>query len=83
MWTGSGERKVLYTRLWRFAYVFNSSNESINDTVRRGDSIGSLQTSFSPDTPIEDVPPPAYSEVYGRVDLGQDGLNTVASVSSV
>ena len=58
-----------------------SYDKSINDAAQRGASLGSIQTNFMTDVSIEDVPPPAYSDIYGRVDLAQDGLNTVAKVS--
>ena len=32
---------------------------------------------------IEDIPPPAYSEAYGLVDISQDGFETQASVTSM
>ena len=32
--------------------------------------------------PIEQVPPPAYSEAYGHVDLDQDGMDTQARLAS-
>jgi hypothetical protein len=38
--------------------------------------------SFLQDVPIEEAPPPAYSESYGLVDMNQLGLNTRANVSS-
>lgn len=34
------------------------------------------------ETPIEDTPLPAYSEIYGQVDFSQDGFNTNAKVAS-
>ncbi|KAL9116784.1 MAG: hypothetical protein Q9187_006686 [Circinaria calcarea] len=37
---------------------------------------------FAEEEPIEDVPPPVYSQTYGKVDLSQDGLNTQAYVAS-
>lgn len=33
--------------------------------------------------PIEEAPPPAYSEHYGEVDISQDGFDTQARVASV
>ena len=35
------------------------------------------------DTLVEDIPPPAYSEIYGQMDMNQDGLNTHADVASM
>ncbi|MCJ1479192.1 hypothetical protein MMC13_007876 [Lambiella insularis] len=37
---------------------------------------------FLYEAPIEDAPPPAYSETYGLVDLTQAGLNTRANVAN-
>ena len=34
------------------------------------------------ETSIEEVPPPAYSETYGKVDFSQDGFDTEARVAS-
>lgn len=34
------------------------------------------------DRPIEEAPPPAYSEHYGEVDISQDGFDTQARVAS-
>lgn len=33
------------------------------------------------ESPIEDVPPPAYSETYGLVDMNQDDLKTRANIT--
>lgn len=35
------------------------------------------------ETPIEQAPPPAYSETYGQVDISQDGFDTRARVASM
>jgi len=37
---------------------------------------------FTPDTPIEHAPPPAYSDIYGQVGFNQDGFDTQARVAS-
>lgn len=34
------------------------------------------------EVPVEDAPPPAYSESYGLVDMSQLGLKTRANVAS-
>jgi len=34
------------------------------------------------EVPVEDAPPPVYSESYGLVDMSQLGLNTRANVAS-
>ena len=34
------------------------------------------------ESPIEDVPSPAYGETYGQIGFSQDGFNTEARVAS-
>lgn len=41
------------------------------------------RTGGEDDRPIEEAPPPAYSEFYGKVDISQDGFDTQARVASV
>ena len=36
----------------------------------------------SEDAHTEEAPPPVYSELYGTLDISQDGLNTHASFAS-
>lgn len=41
------------------------------------------RTGGEAERPIEEAPPPAYSEHYGEVDISQDGFDTQARVASV
>ena len=43
---------------------------------------GRHAASFLHETPVEEAPPPAYSESYGLVDMSQLGLSTRANVAS-
>ncbi|MCJ1462396.1 hypothetical protein MMC07_000997 [Pseudocyphellaria aurata] len=36
----------------------------------------------SDDAPTEEAPPPVYNELYGSLDISQDGLNTNASLAN-
>jgi len=51
------------------------------ETTGLGDS-GSMNAGEH-DRPIEEAPPPAYSEHYGEVATSQDGFDTQARVASV
>lgn len=51
------------------------------ETTALGDS-GSI-TAGELDRPIEEAPPPAYSEHYGEVATSQDGFDTQARVASM
>ena len=42
---------------------------------------GKHAPSFLHETPVEEAPPPAYSESYGLVDMSQLGLSTRANVA--
>ena len=52
------------------------------NTIRRESGPKRLSSDVLTYTPIDDAPPPAYSNTYGRVDIVQDDLSTVANVSS-
>lgn len=41
-----------------------------------------LSAALRQDTSIEQAPPPAYSDIYGQVDINQDGFDTRAKVAS-
>ena len=61
---------------------------SNSDHARRigdetGSNSGGTAAELFYEPPVEDAPPPAYSETYGLVDMTQAGLNTRANVASI
>ena len=67
--------------LEHFSLATYRSMTPLDDNDRRESSSNRHVTELPADTPIEDAPP-AYGDAYGRVDLMQNGLGTVANVSS-
>ena len=54
-----------------------------SDSKQDSSSIqGRYAASFLHEAPVEEAPPPVYSESYGLVDMSQLGLNTRANVAS-
>ncbi|KAI9874462.1 MAG: hypothetical protein M1830_009725 [Pleopsidium flavum] len=51
-------------------------------TIETNASLASRIPEDDVETPIEHAPPPAYSEIYGQVDISQDGFDTRARVGS-
>lgn len=74
------------------AVAGNNENAAAEPDFHRHSSQSNKQTlsapqerhpaGFTVEVPIEDAPPPAYSESYGLVDMSQLGLNTRANVAS-
>lgn len=53
-----------------------------NTGTAADDNDALLQIPTQEDFPVgEDVPKPVYSNVYGRMDLANEGLNTQASIT--
>lgn len=74
------------------AVASNNAHEPASSDVPREVGTSSKQSpsasqgrnlaGYMADAPVEDAPPPAYSESYGVVDMSQLGLNTRANVAS-
>lgn len=52
------------------------------NTVPTDPALPIASLAASDDAHTEEAPPPVYSELYGSLDISQDGLNTHASVAS-
>ena len=72
---------VYYLVLRRLALTVTFSSSTPATGTVPGAS-GTL-AGFAQEVPIEEVPPPIYSETYGEMDLSQDGFTTQAYIASM